>query len=192
MVATLVIATKLEASPCFTELSKIVRTANGRVTSHGKPISDAEIVVRSSSREILFRTKSKQDGTFYLGPDAGKYQVEVKAEGHLSFFFIVDLRSASEHSVVDVTLQSNGECHDMRVISEEEAQREDRCGSEVVSPNLTLKLATVISGRVIDETGAPFKDSAVWLKKMSGSTLQPAQVSAETCWMKPKPVAIAY
>jgi hypothetical protein len=65
---------------CFTELNKIVKTADGRVTSNnGKPIPNAEIVVRSYSGEVVLRTESKLDGIFHLAAQAGKYQVEVRA-----------------------------------------------------------------------------------------------------------------
>ncbi|HEX3319460.1 MAG TPA: carboxypeptidase-like regulatory domain-containing protein [Terriglobales bacterium] len=166
---------------CFTELNKIVKTADGRVTSNnGKPIPNAEIVVRSYSGEVVLRTESKLDGIFHLAAQAGKYQVEVRAERHLKFFYIVDLRSTLETGMVEVVLQSNGECHDLRVITEKETNHEDRCASEIVSPNLILKAATVISGRISDETSAPLKESAVWLAKSSGSTLQPQRTLAKT------------
>jgi len=181
VIGMIMIARQGVASVCVTELTKIVRTPNGRVTSHdGKPIPDAEIVVKSSSGEIVFQTKSNQDGTFQLVTNPSKYRVEVDAKGHLRFLYIVDLRSREETGVVDVSLQDNSECHDMRVISEEEGKEEERCGSELVSPNLTLKVATVISGQVKDETGAPFKDSELRLVSASGSVLQPGQVEART------------
>jgi hypothetical protein len=170
-------ATQAAASPCASEFNKIVRTAYGRITSSGgKVVPDGDIVVVSSSGEAVFKTKSKHDGTFYLAVDPGKYRVVVRADGHLRFSYVVDLRSAAVNDTFDVPLQNNSECHDMHIVDDEE----DHCNSETVTPNLVLATATVIAGQLKDETSAPFKDSPILLRKVSGSAIQPWQLEAKT------------
>ena len=80
----------------------------------------------------------------------------------------------------DVALQGIGACHDIRIMTGPDAKGEDKCSSEVVLPNLILRTRTVITGDVRDETGAPFKDSEVVLRKVSDNPLQPAQLDAKT------------
>ena len=166
---------------CVTEPNKIVKTAHGRVTSpNGKQISGAEITVSSSSDKNILKTKSKHDGTFELDVTPGKYRVEVFAEGYIRFVYVVDLRSRGGDDSFDVALQGIGACHDIRIMTGPDAKGEDKCSSEVVLPNLILRTRTVITGDVRDETGAPFKDSEVVLRKVSDNPLQPAQLDAKT------------
>ena len=166
---------------CVTELSKIVKTAHGRVTSQdGKQVSGAEITVSSSSDEDIFKTKSKHDGTFKLDVTPGKYRVEAWAEGYIRFVYVVDLRSSGGDDFFDVALQGNSACHDIRIVTGPDANVEDKCSSEVLPPNLVLQTRTVITGDVRDETGAPFKNSVVVLRKVSDSPLQPGQLDAKT------------
>jgi len=181
LLAVVGIGTQAAASPCFNSLSKIVKTRDGRVTSqNGKPIPNAEILLKTAAREVMFKTSSQRDGTFRLEARPGKYRITVNAEGYLQFFYIVDLRYGEETQRLDVSLESNSECHDMRVVSDRDAQTEDLCRSEVVTPNLVLKDRTVLAGQVRDETGAPFKTSEVLLVSISSSDLQPPQVVATT------------
>jgi len=169
------------AASCVTELNKIVKTAHGRVTSpDGKLVSGAEITVSSSSDGDIFKTKSKHDGTFNLDVTPGKYRVEVWAEGYMRFVYVVDLRSRGGDDSFHVPLQGIGACHDIRIVTEPEANVEDKCSSEVLLPNLVLQTPTVITGEVRDETGAPFKNSEVVLRKVSDSPLQPGQLDAKT------------
>ena len=166
---------------CVTEPNKIVKTAHGRVTSpNGKQVSGAEITVSSSSDEDIFKTKSKHDGTFKLDMTPGKYRVEVSAEGYLRFVYVVDLRSREGDDSFDVSLQDIGACHDTRVATGPDRNSEDKCSSEVVLPNLVLQSRTVITGDVKDETGAPFKNSQVVLRKVSDIPLQPGYLDAKT------------
>jgi Carboxypeptidase regulatory-like domain len=166
---------------CVTELSKIVKTTHGRVTSpNGKQVSGAEITVSSSSDEDIFKTKSKHDGTFKLDVTPGKYRVEVSAEGYIGFVYVVDLRSREGDDSFNVALQDISACHDIRVVSGTDPNSEDKCSSEVLLPNLVLQSRTVITGDVRDETGAPFQNSQVVLSKLSDIPLQPAYLDAKT------------
>ncbi len=168
------------SASCVTELSKIVRTAQGRVKEpRGEAIADAQVTVTSSSAEEVFQTKSGRDGSFRLAINPGKYRVEVEAEGYLGLVYIVDLRSALVAEPQDVFLQHYSECHDIRTASAQNTE-ETKCSSEVLSPNLTLRTATIIRGHVRDETGAAFKNSEIVLKKLSDSPLQPAYLFTKT------------
>jgi len=170
---------EISEASCVTELSKIVRTDQGRVSgSRGEIIAGAQVTVTSASEDEIFQTKSGRDGLFRLAVSPGKYRVEVEAEGYLQFIYIVDLRSAVAVEPLDVALQGISDCHDIRVKSEQET--EVNCSSEVLLPNLILRTPTTISGKVKDETGAPFKNSEIVLRKTSAIPLQPAYLFAKT------------
>jgi 5-hydroxyisourate hydrolase-like protein (transthyretin family) len=176
--ATIALTIAMQASsPCLSELKKVVKTSHGRITTRdGKPLSGAHVVVEAASREIIFKTKSTQDGTFELEVNPGKYRVEVNAEQYLRFFYVADLRSKSENDVLDVSLQSDNECHDMHIVDEQE----ERCDSEKVTANLVLETPTVITGLVKDETSAPFENSDIRLTKLDGSIVQSPQLETKT------------
>ncbi len=128
---------EMSAASCVTEISKIVRSDQGRVKdSGGRIIAGAQVTVASSSEDEIFQTKSGHDGLFRLALSSGKYRVEVEAEGYLRFVYIVDLRSAVAAEPLDVTLQGASDCHDIGVTSEQDTGA--YCGSEVVLPNLIL------------------------------------------------------
>jgi hypothetical protein len=138
---------------------------------------NADVTVTSFSGVAIFNTESLQ-----LTVSPGKYRVEVKAEGFLRFYYVVDLRSTTVDEPLAVPLQKSSQCHDIRIITGEEAG-EEKCASEVVRPNLpnlALGTATVISGQVKDQSGAPLANSAVVLKKVSGSLLQPGWLDTKT------------
>jgi hypothetical protein len=177
----LVFATaEISAASCVTELSKIVRTDQGRVRGHrGEIVAGAQVTVTSSSEDEIFQTRSGRDGLFRLAVSPGKYRVEVEADGYLRFLYIVDLRSAIGAEPLDVSLHSLSECHDVRIGSEQDT-KEANCASEVLLPNLTLRRATTISGKVKDEAGAPFKNSEIILRKTSAIPLQPGYLFART------------
>jgi hypothetical protein len=63
----------------------------------------------------------------------------------------------------------------MRVIEEEEI-----CESEQAKANLGLRTATVITGQVRDETGAPFKNSEIRLRSVSVSSVQPEELQTRS------------
>ena len=170
---------EMSAASCVTELSKIVRSDQGRVMdSRGKIIAGAEVSVTSSSEDEILKTKSGRDGLFRLAMSPGKYRVEVEAEGYFRFVYIVDLRSAIAAESLDVALQGIGDCHDIRVTSEQDTGV--YCSSEALLPNLILRTPTTLSGKVKDETGAPFKNSEVVLRKTSAIPLQPSYLFAKT------------
>jgi hypothetical protein len=127
---------------------------------------------------VIFRTKSGRDGLFRLVISPGKYQVETGAEGYLRFLYVVDLRSAVAVEPLDAALQTVSECHDIRVTSSQDT--EATCSSEALLPNLILRTATTIGGYVKDETGAPFKNSEVVLRKVSAIPHQPGSLFAKT------------
>ena len=171
---------QVSSASCVTELSKIVKTADGRVQGpHGKAIAHAQVIVTSSSGDEIFRTKSGHDGLFRLATNPGKYRVEVEADGYLGLFYVVDLRSAVVAEPQDVFLERYSDCQDVRITSGQNIE-EAKCSSEALPPNLTLRTATIIIGRVKDETGAPFKNSEIVLRKLSDSPLQPAYLFAKT------------
>jgi hypothetical protein len=180
-VIVLALATaQLSSASCVTELSKIVRTARGRVKGpRGEAIADAQVTVTSSSGDEVFQTKSGRDGSFRLATNPGKYRVEVEAEGYLRLLYIVDLRSTVVDERLDIPLQGNGECHDVRIASGQDTE-EAKCSYEVLPPNLTLRTATMISGQVKDKTGGPFKNSEIVLRKLSDSPLQPGSLFTKT------------
>ena len=170
----------MSASVCSSDLSKIVRTDQGLVRgARGETVTGAQVTVTSSSEDEIFRTGSGRDGLYRLAIRPGKYRVEVEAGGYLRLSYIVDLRSAIEAGPLDVSLQSTGECHDIRIVSEQDSEGAN-CGSEVLLPNLNLRRATTISGKVKDETGAPFKNSEIVLRKTSAIPLQPSYLFAKT------------
>jgi hypothetical protein len=170
---------EISAASCVTELDKIVRTDQGRVRgSRGEIIADAQVTVTSSSEDEIFRTKSGRDGLFRLAISPGKYRVEVEAKGYLRFIYIVDLRSAVAAEPLDVALQGSSDCHDIRVTPEE--GNEVSCSSELLLPNLILRTPTTINGKVKDETGAPFKNSEIVLRRISAIPLQPSYLFAKT------------
>jgi hypothetical protein len=172
-------AGEISAASCVTELSKIVRTDQGRVMGpRGEIISNAEVTVTPHSEDVIFRTKSGRDGLFRLVISPGKYQVETGAEGYLRFLYVVDLRSAVAVEPLDAALQTVSECHDIRVTSSQDT--EATCSSEALLPNLILRTATTIGGYVKDETGAPFKNSEVVLRKVSAIPHQPGSLFAKT------------
>jgi hypothetical protein len=172
-------STEISVASCVTEFSKIVRTDQGRVKGpRGEIIANAQVKVTSHSADEIFRTRSGPDGLFRLDISPGKYQVEVEAEGYLRFLYVVDLRFAVAVVPLDVALQSIGDCHDMRVTSEQDT--EANCSSEALLPNLILRTVATISGSVKDETGAPFKNSEVVLRKVSAIPLQPGYLFAKT------------
>jgi hypothetical protein len=169
----------ISAASCATEPSKIIRSDQGRVRdSEGKIMEGAQVTVTSSSEDEIFQTKSGRDGLFRLGISPGKYRVEVETEGYLRFEYIVDLRSAVAAEPLDITLQSLSSCQDVRVTAEQDAGV--YCRSEVLLPNLILRKPTTVRGKVKDETGAPFKNSQVVLKKTSAIPLQPAYLFTNT------------
>jgi Carboxypeptidase regulatory-like domain len=171
---------QLASASCETELSKIVRTAQGRVKgTHDEAIADAQVTVTSSLDDVIFRTKSGHDGSFRLAANPGKYRVEVEAKGYLRLVYIVDLRSGVVEEPQGIPLQRSGECNDMHIASEQDTP-EAKCGSEVLPQNLTLGTATMISGKVKDESGEPFKNSEIVLKKLSDSPLQPGYLFTKT------------
>jgi hypothetical protein len=162
----------ISAASCVSEPGKIVRSDRGRVKDpQGKIIEGAQVIVTSSSEDEIFQTKSGHDGSFRLVISPGKYRVELETEGYLRFEYIVDLRSAVTAGPFDITLQVLSSCHDVHVSSEQDAEV---CRSEVLPPNLILRAPTTISGNVKDETGAPFKNSEVVLRKTSAIPLQPS------------------
>jgi hypothetical protein len=170
---------EISVASCVTELSKIVRTDQGRVKGpRGEIIANAQVAVTSGSEDEIFRTKSGPDGLFRLVMNPGKYQVEIEAEGYLRFVYVVDFRSAVAAEPLDVFLQGVGGCHDIRVTSEQD--KGSNCRSEALLPNLILRIATTISGYVKDETGAPFKNSEITLVKASAIPLQPGYLYART------------
>ncbi len=169
----------LISASCVTELNTIARTPRGRVKSpKGEPVAGAEIKVISPSGDIVYRTKSLRDGSFLVAPKPGKYRVEMWAEGYLMLLYVVDLRGRASTEPFDVWFQGVDHCHDIRIASSD--TNRDKCGSEVLRPNLILRGPAVISGHVKDETGAPFKRSQLELKKLSDSILQPAYLDAKT------------
>ena len=169
----------ISAASCVTEPGKIVRSNRGRVRdSQGKIIEGTQVKVTSSSEDEIFQTKSGRDGLFRLAIGPGKYRVDVEAEGYLRFEYIVDLRSAVAAEPLDITLQGLSNCHDVHVTSEQDAGA--YCRSEVLLPNLILRTHTTISGKVNDETGAPFKNSEVVLRKTSAIPLQPSYLFTKT------------
>jgi hypothetical protein len=170
---------EISAASCVTELNKIVRTDQGRVRgARGEIIAGAQVTVTSSAEDEIFQTKSGRDGLFRLAISPGKYRVEVEAKGYLRFIYVVDLRSAFAAEPLDVALQGSSHCHDIRVTSEEGA--EVSCSSEALLPNLILRTPTTINGKVKDETGAPFKNSEIVLRKTSAIPLQPSYLFAKT------------
>jgi hypothetical protein len=169
----------ISAASCVTEPSKIVKSDRGRVRDpQGKMIEGAQVTVTSSSEDEVFQTKSGRDGLFRLAVSPGKYRVEVEAEGYLRFEYIVDLRSAVAAEPLDITLQGLSNCHDVRVASDQDTGA--YCSSEGLLPNLILRTPTTISGKVKDETGAPFKNSEVVLRKTSAIAVQPSYLFTKT------------
>src|SRR5277367_514537 len=170
---------KMSVASCVTELSKIVRTDQGRVKGpRGEILANAQVKVTSHSEDEIFRTKSGSDGLFRLAISPGKYQVEIEAEGYLRLLYIVDLRSVVAVEPFDIPLQSLSECHDM--VSSGEDTKEPDCSTEVLPSNLILRTATVIRGEVKDETGAPFRNSEIVLRKVSAIPLQPGYLIGKT------------
>ena len=176
----LVFATaELSVASCVTELSKIVRTDQGRVKGpRGEIIANAQVTVSAHSEDEIFRTKSGPDGVFRLAIGPGRYRVEIEAEGYLRLLYIVDLRSVVAVEPLDVPLQSLSECHDM--VSSGEDTREPDCGTEVLPSNLILGTETVIRGEVKDENGAPFRNSEIVLREVSAIPLQPGYLIGKT------------
>jgi hypothetical protein len=171
---------QMSSASCMAELSKIVKTAQGRVKGpRGEAIADVQVTVTSSSGEELFQTKSGRDGSFRLAIKPGKYRVELEAEGYLGLEYVIDLRSAVVTEPQDLFLQHYSECDDIRIAPAQNTE-ETKCSSELLPPNLTLRTTTIISGRVRDETGAPFKNSEIVLEKLSDSPLQPAYLFTKT------------
>jgi hypothetical protein len=171
------------ASVCVSELDEIVKTAQGRATGPGgEPIKNAQVTVTSPTDDVIFQTRSEQDGSFRLATKPGKYRVEIEAEGYLRFIYIVDLRSTSAKVPRDLFLQTSSGCNDFHVVSSPDIQGKEgkECSSEVLAPNLTLGKATIISGQVRDDTGAPFRDSKIVLRKLSDSPLQPSYLDVKT------------
>ena len=170
---------EISAASCVTEPSKIVRSDRGRVRgSQGKIIEGTHVIVTSSSEDEIFQTESGRDGLFRLALGPGKYRVAVEAEGYLRFEYIVDLRSTVAVEPLDITLQDLSNCHDVHLASEQDTGV--YCGSELLLPNLILRTPTTISGKVKDETGAPFKNSEVVLSKKSAIPLQPGYLFTKT------------
>jgi hypothetical protein len=157
-----------------------VRTAQGHVKdARGNAIAGADVAVTSSAGDEVFHTKAGLDGLFQLAVSPGKYRVEIEANAYVRLIYVVDLRFAVNAEPIALVLQRYSECHDIRTASVQKADK-GRCSSELLPANLTLHTATLISGQVRDETGAPFKNSDIVLKKLSDSALQPTYVYTKT------------
>jgi hypothetical protein len=173
---------QLFASVCASVYGRIVRAPNGRLISKdGKPISNAEIEVTDRSDEVVFETKTQGDGTFRINAEPAKYRVRVSADGYIDFLYYVDLRSQDRTQRFDVPLEASSSCGDMRVIDDEEEKMQQLCAAESTPSNLSLKVPTILSGRLVDQTGAAFKNSDVRLVRLSEwEAMQPHDLYSKT------------
>jgi hypothetical protein len=65
------------------------------------------------------------------------------------------------------------------VVSDQDTENTN-CSSEELPPNLILRMPMTISGKVKDESGAPFQNSQIVLRIVSAIPLQPGYLFAKT------------
>ena len=71
-----IVTAATSAASCVTELSRIVRTTQGRVKGpRGEAISGSRVTVTSSAGDEIFQTKSRSDGSLRLASGVSQSQL---------------------------------------------------------------------------------------------------------------------
>jgi Carboxypeptidase regulatory-like domain len=170
-----------------------VDTENQLVTSlsrqvlgpDAKPIPSVQVSVENAAGTNVFVTRSDRKGKYVVrGLKPGDYRVALKASGYMRYEYTLIVLRARHAETSVVRLRSNAECNDRA--SDEEVEvfpvdAAEHCRRvEHIEPNLHVSRVAQLLGRIFDESGAPFPNSRVELRRYASEAEQVSIKSVTT------------